>query len=100
MDKETTRRAEDTEGSPTCKKRGIRQKPGWKTWRIKDSNIIESGQDADVHLVPKVAGGAAAKKLTNDVNTVNIVNTVAVSVEHLSTAFFNARCIANKFDEL
>ena len=32
-----------------------------KTWRIKGSKIIESGQDADVHLVPEVAGGAAAK---------------------------------------
>ena len=32
-----------------------------KTWRIKGSKIIESGQDADVHLVPEVSGGAAAK---------------------------------------
>ena len=32
-----------------------------KTWRIKGSKIIESGQDADVHLVPEVAGGATAK---------------------------------------
>ena len=33
-----------------------------KTWRIKGSKIISSGQvDADVHVVPEVAGGAAAK---------------------------------------
>ena len=32
-----------------------------KTWRIKGSKIIEAGQDTDVHLVPGVAGGAAAK---------------------------------------
>ena len=35
-----------------------------KTWRIKalkEGKIIESGQDADVHLVPEVAGGAAAQ---------------------------------------
>ena len=32
-----------------------------KTWRIKGSKIIESEQDADVHLVPEVAGRAAAK---------------------------------------
>ena len=32
-----------------------------KTWRIKGSKIIKSGQDADVHLVPEIAGGAAAK---------------------------------------
>ena len=32
-----------------------------KTWRIKGSKIIESGQDADVHVVPGVTGGAAAK---------------------------------------
>ena len=33
--------------------------------------------------------------MTNDVNTVNIVNTVAFSVERLNTAFFNARSIVN-----
>ena len=33
-----------------------------KTWRIKGSKIISSGQvDADVHVVPEVAGGAAAQ---------------------------------------
>ena len=32
-----------------------------KTWRIKGSKIIEAGQDTDVHLVPGVEGGAAAK---------------------------------------
>ena len=37
--------------------------------------------------------------MTNYVNDVNIVNTVAFSVERLSTAFFNARSIVNKFDE-
>ena len=98
MDKEATTRAEDTEGSPTGKKRGIRRSRDGKTRRIKGSKIIESGQDADVHLVLEVAGGAA-KKLTNYVNDVNIVNTVAFSVERLSTAFFNARSIVNKFDE-
>ena len=70
-----------------------------KTWRIKGSKIIESGQDADVHLVPEVAGGAAAKKVTTDVNTVNIINTFAFSVERLSTVLFNVRSIVNKLDE-
>ena len=59
---------------------------------------MESGQDADVHLVPEVAG-VCSKKLTNDANTLNIVNTVAFSVERLSTAFFNGRSIVNKLDE-